>query len=278
MQKKIKKLITLSCLFGIGALVQPEFGHAGNARSSAITEWGDCGGGTRSSWDDMCMRWRQKMGSKGWGQWWRNFGNVTIERYVDPDMATWGNDKYNWDGGDAALICTHGSSSANNGWSGSMHHRSNGECSLDGSQMKIGRFNGNGNSRFMHLSSCNSGRYEHRLNWFTAAQGRVHEIMGFHGWMYIGSSYVNEYGYLANNGFGKGVGRVWMDEMYHEDHWYNSWKNLCPMAFGFGNTSASAQNAHNEKYNDNWGDRTPNWMSTRYYKGCSPDGAGSLPN
>lgn len=278
MQKKIRILIYLSCLCSVGLSMSPQSAQAASARSSSITTWGDCGGGTRDWWDDMCMRWRQTMGARGWSQWWRNFELVTIERYVDPDMATWGNDKNNIDGGDAALICLHGASNAGSGWAGTMHHRSNGECNLDANQMIIGKANGNGNLRFLQLSSCNSGRFEHRLNWFTAAQGRVHEIMGFHGWMYIGSSYVDEYGYVANNGFGKGVGKVWMDETYHEDHWYNSWKNICPMSFGFGNTQATAQNAHNEGYNDNWVDRAPNWMSTRYYKGCSPDGAGPLPN
>ena len=278
MQNKIKKIIYLSCLCTIATAFQADNAIAASARSSSVTDWGNCGGGSRSWWDDMCMRWRKTMGTKGWRQWASNYGNVTIERYVDPDMAPWGNDKFNWDGGDAALICTHGSTNANTGWAGRMHHQSNGECDLDSNQMKIGKFNGNGNTRFMHLSSCNSGRYEHRLNWFTAAQGRVHVIMGFHGLMYIGSSYVDEYGYLANNGFGKGVGKVWMDEMYHEDHWYNGWKNLCPMSFGFGNSRANARYAHNEKYNDNWRDQTPRWMNTRYYKGCDPDGAQALPN
>lgn len=273
-----KTIIHLACLSSLVLSTTGGTAWAGSARSSSITVWGDCGGGTRTWWDDMCMKWRKTMGAKGWSQWWRNYELVTIERYVDPDKAPWGNDKFNWDGGDAALICTHGSSSAETGWAGTMHHRSNGECNLDANQMIIGKGNGNGNSRFMHLSSCNSGRYPHRLNWFGAAAGRVHEIMGFHGLMYIGSSYVDEYGDVAKNGFGKGVGKVWMDETYHEDHWYNSYKNICPMSFGFGNTAANAQNAHNERYNDNWPDLSPNWMNTRYFKGCDPDGAPALPN
>ena len=278
MNPLLRKMILLLCLSLLSQLVMSESSHASSARSSSITVWGDCGGGTRDWWDDMCMKWRKTMGSKGWSQWWRNYELVTIERYVDPDLASWGGDKYNIDAGDAAVICTHGSSSPTTGWSGTMHHRSNGECGLDSNQMLIGPNNGNGNLRFLHLSSCNSGRFDHRLNWFGPASARVHVITGFHGYMYIGSQYVDEYGDLANRGFGTGVGKVWMEEMYHEDHWYNSYANICPMSFGFGDTQSAGQNAQNERYNSDWSDKAANWMNTRYYQGCDPSGGSALPN
>lgn len=251
--------------------------YADSARSSSITDWGDCGGGSRSWWDDMCMRWRQTMGARGWGQWKANYELVTIDRYIDPSSATWGHDNANLDGGDAALMCTHGGWDTN-GWYGLMHHKVQNDCNLNASQMLIGSASGYGKLRFFQLSSCNSIRWPYRGAWFHAATGGVHVITGFHGYMYIGSRYVDEYGNQANKGFQKGVAMAWMEEMYHESHWYNGWNNLCPMAIGFGDSPSAAISRLNERYNSHWPNLSPFWMATTYYKGCSPDGADPLPN
>jgi hypothetical protein len=267
------KKIFLACL-----LMLSFDSYAGSARTSAITHWGDCGGESRSWWDDMCMKWRKKMGSKGWSQWWRNFHLVKIERYVDITKYSWGRDEYNLDGGDAALICTHGGTNSN-GWYGKMHTKSHGQCQLNTNEMKLGSYKGNGKLRFWQMSSCNSVRWNYRSKWFGPAGDRVHVITGFHGWMYIGSKYVREYGDLANYGFSsRGVGKVWVDEMHHVNHWYNSWKTVCPIAIGYGHTASASTNALNERYSSNWSDKSPNWATYRYYRRCDPNGGPSLPN
>jgi hypothetical protein len=253
---------------------------AGEARSFAITKWdGDCSGSTRKWWDDMCMAWRKRMGSKGWDQWWSNFSNVRISKFVDPAKASWGKDNA-WNGidrGDAALLCTHGGYD-DNGWYGVMHTKENNECGLNTNQMQLGKASG-GNLRFYHMSSCHSVRWDRKTKWFDPAAGKVHVITGFHGLMYIGSKYVDEYRDLAKYGFSsKGVGKVWVDEMHHVDHWYNSWKTVCPIALGFGDTEAASANALNEKYTSNWTDKNPNWVTWRYISKCDPDDGPKLPN
>ena len=249
------------------------------ARSFAITTWdGNCGGSQRDWWDDMCMAWRHKMGAKGWEQWWNNFSNVRTEKFADNSKVAWGaDDEWNgMDSGEAALICTHGGHSAATGWSGSMHTNDGHGCSINTTQMMVGPASG-GSTRFLHLSSCNSMNWHELDMWWAPAAGRVHVITGFHGYMYIGSQYVDEYDELADGGFSTGVGHLWMDKMYHEDHWYNSYNNLCPIALGFGETAAQSQNALNEKYNDRWPDRAPVYRTVSHYSGCSPDGADQLP-
>jgi hypothetical protein len=143
--------------------------------------------------------------------------------------------------------------------------------------MAVGPASG-GNTRFLHLSSCNSMNWDELGMWWGPASGRVHVITGFHGYMWIGSGYVDEYRELADHGFTSGVGNVWMDKMHHVDHWYNSWETTCPIALGFGENAAQANNALNEKYNDRWPDRAPNTMSFTWWSGCNPDGAGQLPD
>jgi hypothetical protein len=113
----------------------------------------------------MGMAWRKKMGDKGWSQWWNNFYLVTNPKFADPAKVTWGNDNDCLDGGDAALICTHGGHSASTGWSGSMHTDVGHGCSIDTTQMLLGPASG-GRLRFLHLSSCNSMRWEELGNWW----------------------------------------------------------------------------------------------------------------
>ncbi len=269
---KIKALLLISVM-----IFSVEISQAASARSSAITLWdGNCSGGTRSWWDDMCMKWRKRMGSNGWSQWWRNYSLVKVDRFTDSTVAAYGNDHTNIDGGDAALLCTHGGWD-DDGWWGLMHTRQFGWCGIKQKNMRLGKTNGK--LRFWHMSSCNSVRWSKRLKWFTAAGHKVHVVTGFHGWMYIGSKYVNEYRELAKHAFSsKGVGRVWMDKMHHVDHWYNGWKTICPISLGFGSTSAQAANAHNEKYKWKYSDKTNNWMNWRYYRRCDPNGGPRLPN
>ncbi|MBT3980164.1 MAG: hypothetical protein HOE90_02360 [Bacteriovoracaceae bacterium] len=255
------------------------FSYAGSARSSSITHWnGECSGGTRTWWDDMCMAWRKRMGSKGWSQWWVNYHLVRVGRYVDPTIAAWGQDKWNLDGGDAALMCTHGGYDEN-GWYGVMHTKDHGQCRLNVSDMKIGPYLGNGKNRFWHMSSCNSIRWNLLGKWWGPAAGRVHVITGFHGYMYIGSKYVGEYRDLAKYGFSsKGVGKVWRDKMHHVHHWYNSWKTVCPISLGFGYSRATSANALNEKYKWAYSNKNPNWMTYTWKSGCDPTGGPKLPN
>lgn len=250
------------------------------ARSFAITHWnGDCGGSTRVWWDDMCMAWRKEMGARGWQQWWANFQHVRAWRFGDPSRVPWGQDNGGGgaDRGHAALVCTHGGHNDTDGWVGSMHTRQDGTCAIRATQMNLGGASG-GRLRFWHMSSCNSVRWNQRDRWWNAAAGRVHVVTGFHGLMYIGSKYVEEYRQVARRGhLNTGVGRAWVDQMHHVDHWYNAWKTVCPIALGFGNTQAASSNALNERYGSQWQDRAPNWRTTRYVAGCDPDDGPKLP-
>lgn len=274
---------TRKTLLGAG-LALALLGGAGNAMadsvwSSAITKWdGDCSGGQRDWWDDMCMAWRHEMADRGFVPVWENFHLVKVGKYADPSITNWAYDNSRMDAHDAGLICTHGSIDGP-GWVGTMHTREGGECGLNVNQMKLGKASG-GRMRFFHMSSCQSMQWDNRLAWFGAAKGGVHVIAGFHGLMYIGSQYVDEYEELAADGtVSKGVGKAWVDNMHHVDHWYNSYKTICPVAMGFGNTAARSADVLNERYASKWSDTAANWATTRYISGCDPStGGGALPN
>ncbi len=253
--------------------------QAASVWTSAVTKWdGDCSGAERDWWDDMCMAWRHEMGALGYNQVWRNFGLVRVGRYADPSIDSWANDNGNLDSTDAGLICWHGSYN-DDGWVGSMHTKEHDDCKLNTNQMKLGKASG-GRSRFYHMSSCQSMQWERRTKWDAVANGGVHVIMGFHGLMWIGSSYVDEYADLAWDGqIAEGVGKAWVDDMYHVDHWYNSYKSTCPVARAYGDSAAHSSSRLNELYWQNLADQPAYWVTTRHISECSPsEGGGSLPH
>ena len=263
---------------GIAFLTASAVSLAQYAGSSSITNWnGQCGGNTRDWWDDMCMEWRHTMGDHGWVQWWRNYELVQGNRYADNLIKSWGIDDTSsgMDWNDAGLMCLHGGWGSGQ-WNGTLHDKDpDGSCAASPSKMSLG-WNSGGWLRFMHLSSCNSIRYEQRTEWFGPANG-VHVVTGFHGLMYIGSQYVDEYEDLADDGMGSGVGKAWVDDMHHVDHWYNSYSTVCPVSVAFGATGDAARNGQNESYNAHWSHPVANWMNARWNSGCDPDDGPQLP-
>jgi hypothetical protein len=185
--KQRRSVICIGAIFSM-AMTMAATAHAQYAGSSAITTWsGQCSGGERLWWDDMCMAWRKQMGSKSWVEWKRNYSQVQGSRYADNSVKVWGNDDASsgMDWNDAGMICTHGGWSSGR-WTGSLYDKDpDNSCKMSSNKMSLG-WNSGGWLRFMHLSSCNSIRYDQRTQWFDAANG-VHVVTGFHGLMYIGS-------------------------------------------------------------------------------------------
>jgi hypothetical protein len=267
------------CAFTACLLLFSTPAHAGWAGSSAITSWdGECNGSTRSSWDDMCDAWREEMNALGWAEWWRNHEFVQGLRYVDDSVKLWGIDDTGMglDWNDAGMICLHGGWKSGF-WKGTFYDKDpGGSCGIAANKMRVG-VNSGGFLRFLHLSSCNSIRHDQRTQWFAAASG-VHVVNGFHGLMYINWFYVPDYYWFAVEGrLVRGVGKAWLDDMHHVNHWYNAYNTICPMSVAFGKTEKAARDAQNETYDANWGGTTPNVMNTRWIAECDPDDGPPLP-
>lgn len=271
MRRMIQGVLTLASL----TLAHPAM--AGQARSSAVTEWGDCGGESRDWWDDMCMAWRHKMGDKGWSQWKANYSAVKVGRYVDPAMEAWGYDNASngFDQGDAALLCTHGGYDAV-GWYGLMHSRSEGECGANVNQLRTGSLAG-GKTKQLQLSSCNSLRWSKVNSWFTPAAGGMHSVSGFHGLMYIGWYYVNGYDWVADDAFtGESVSEAWVDVMTDDPI---IGPTVCGVSMAFGNDkNAALHRLFHETYKYPTADQSNKYGVLMWVSQCDPDDAGPLPN
>jgi hypothetical protein len=274
MKAWLKRLLLLGLAL---ATLVPRPALGGQARSSAVTSWSfECLGTPLLWWDDMCMAWRKTLGLLGWSQAKSNYQDVIVSRYVDPSISSWGfdNSSTGFDAGTAALICVHGSYS-NVGWQGLMHHKDHNECRADVDQLKYGVASG-GSTRFLHLSSCNSMRWDRINAWFGPAKGGVHTITGFHGLMYIGSGYVDEYEDMVIDAwFASSVSESWVDNMYHDPVVGHT---ICPISMAFGNSKQAALNRlYGEHYSAPGAEQANNFGVLQWISECDPNDADPLP-
>lgn len=288
----------------LGALLLPML-SAGSAaaleaKMYAVTTWdAGCGGSTRDWWDDMAKAWYDDITNTGWdflgwcmsGHCGDAFskdgslvnGNFVNSRFADATKVAWGDDITRLDDADAALIATHGADASSN-WSGSMrvNEAGDGDCSLRTSEMEIG----DTDLEFLHLSSCLSMDDNQWSNW-EKSMGRAHQVDGFHGLMWIGSSLVGDYEDFSDDAFGGSISDSWLDNMYYDNEFGdNGTDDQCPVAFAVGSNGADATNRlHNERYDNVFSDPPHSgstgsgtiWATT-YISGCNPAGEDTINN
>jgi hypothetical protein len=256
---------------------------------------GGCGGDDRPSWPGMANAWYQEMGAKGHfkaGSW--TDGNMTIQRFCDASSFNGGcQDAWPYfDWMDAAIIATHGWDDGDH-WGGLMRYPWNGECGLRvGGSSNMGRW-GDSWVLFAHLSSCFSANKDDLggipsalEDLSTSSSRRGHQWDGFHGIMWISSSFNNDYKETAKDGHSSSVAYSWVTNHYKNDDfecaWYDSFgwfgtcRDQCPVAVAIGNSAGDAlTRLHNERYNFTYSDPSDNtWYAWMAYTGCHPVGKG----
>lgn len=270
------------------------------AKMYAVTTWdAGCGGSTRNSWDNMVKDWYDDITNTGFdlfgwcvsghcGDAYSKAGSlidgdVTNSRFADLSKVSFGNDHNRMDAGDAVMIGLHGAD-ASSGWQGSMrvNESGSGDCNIHTNEMEIG----DTDLEFLHLSSCQSMEDNQWSNWEKSMAG-AHQVDGFHGLMWIGSSLVNDYGDFSDDGFGGPISDSWLDNMYYNNEFGdNGTDDQCPVAFAVGSNGTDALNRlHNERYDHVFSD-PPNsgstgsgtiWAAT-YITGCNPAGEDTIGN
>ena len=269
-------LAAVSVLAVVGGGASEALG-AKTAGVQAITTWGNCVGDARPDWDDMCIAWWARMGQNGWGMGPPSTeANVTVDRF--DDVSSWGADDsapFGVDAYNANMVCTHGERDSK-GWWGLMHHKVHGECGANVAQLRLGPSSG-GKLRFLHLSSCNSAHYGDWYRWQPAAEGGVHVVTGFHGYMYIGPQFIDDYAAMAQAGNQLSVAVAWQSYMKATKFW--PWEvTTCPVTLAFGHDQPTAVNrAIVERYNY-FLSNSPSGTNDNYYyalypSGCTTDGA-----
>lgn len=254
------------------------------AKLFAITRWdAGCGGSARSAWDDMGLAWYNEITRKGfylWGHWWFGHGpnaylkdgkyingNIADSWFTDSDLVWWGNDKTFADEADACMICLHGSENSGR-WQGSVRidEAGSGNCRTWQGDMAFG----DSDLEFLHLSSCHSlDDNQWFFEWASSFDG-LHQVDGFHGWMWIGSSLIDDYDDFAEDAFSISIADAWLDNMYHAD--ISGSDDQCPVAYAVGANSNDMWNRiGTERYNRVHSDPTTvRYVGCFYIANCDP--------
>ncbi|MCW5624128.1 MAG: hypothetical protein KIT73_05345 [Burkholderiales bacterium] len=256
---------------------------------------GGCGGGDRSSWPGMAQAWYDEMGSRGHFKAGKFVdGNMTVRRFCDPTTyhASCTDFHPHVDWADAAIIATHGFD-AGNRWGGSMRYPWNGACAVEaGSGSNMVRW-GDSWLMFGHLSSCYSmndnylpGMRVAMQDTGTSSSRRAHQLDGFHGLMWISSSFNGNYRDTASDGHSVSVAYSWVTNHYKNNDfecawydpfgWLGTCRDQCPIAYAIGSSNADALfRLNHERYNWTFSDPTSNsYYAYMYYAGCHPAGKG----
>ena len=142
---------------------------------------------------------------------------------------------------------------------------------------------------FLHLSSCYSADDDNLSGIPNAmrdgASTRIaHLWTGFHGLMWISSSFNGDYTDVAHDGHSSSVAYSWVTNLYRPNEfdceWYDPWnwfgtcQDQCPIAVAVSNTGSDAlTRLWNERYNFTYADPPSNSnYAYMYYGGCDPSG------
>jgi len=285
MNMQIKKLCfskVSQCIL-CSLLITPFAHGAYEAKSYAVTTWdASCSGSTRSAWDNMADAWYDEITNTGFslfgwclsghcsdaftrdGQYVN--GNIINSKFADSSLVSWGNDTRHLDEGDAVMLALHGFESGNDyGGRVRVNESGGGNCNIMRSEMELG----DSDLEFLHLSSCQSMDDNQWSTWWSAF-GRAHQVDGFHGLMWIGSSLVNDYKDFADDAFSSTIAESWLDNMYIPD--ISGSDDQCPVAYAVGANSTDTWNRiGTERYDNVHSDPSSiGYWGVIYIRGCDP--------
>jgi len=289
--------LALRCAAGLALSTALSTALALKVDMYAIGNWsgGNCAPGdtdaNRGSWPGMAAAWYDMMGALGHTKTGKFVdGDMTVKRFCDPTVNPGCKDFIWADWPDAAIIAAHGYN-AGDRWGALMRNTALGTCSSVMGSATGNVFMGDANLRFLHASSCLSLNDSYFSNMRVAmkkpgAAKGLHVYTGFHGLMWISSSFNGDYAATAMNGHFQSVAKSWTSNHYKSNKfscagydpfgWFGTCQDQCPSAMTVGPTAASALNRLlNERYNNSNSFGPPSgrsyyaWMG---YPGCDPVG------
>ena len=285
----MKKIYLFSFIVPVFMLTLVDVVLAREAQLYGMTQWtSTCSGGTRNAWDNMGDAWYNEITDPGfellglclWGHCSDSFskdrrkvnGTWDADLLMEQQLFAPGQDRTYIDEGDAIMIFTHGADLSNY-WGGLMRFKdSNNDCFINAEdELRVGDYD----AEYLHLSSCNSlddNQISNAYNIFgnPSTQRRLHLVTGFHGCMWIGNSFINDYKDFADDAFNMSIGLAWMHNMYRTG--INGSNTQCPVAYAVGsNVSDCINRLTTERYDNIKSDPTNvGAYCYYYYPDCDP--------
>ena len=234
-----------------------------------------CGGDDVGAWNNMVDGWYDEMDDESYtkdGAYVN--GNMTLERFCDPDWNGDCDDDHYIDDADAFILGTHGADSGDH-WQGVMRWSWNGHCRVDGGGSSDEMWVGDWDAEFVTLASCNSADDDNlpgiRNAMFdpfdTPGHGRrAHQWDAFHGVMWISNGRRGDYDDVADDGHDGSISDAWV---YNQKD-----SKQCPVAYAISSSrNGCLVRLNYERYNYVYGDPPGhNWYCWKAYANCDPTG------
>ncbi len=234
-----------------------------------------CGGDDVGAWNNMVDGWYDEMDDESYtkdGAYVN--GNMTLERFCDPDWNGDCDDDHYIDDADAFILGTHGADSGDH-WQGVMRWSWNGHCRVDGGGSFDEMWVGDWDAEFVTLASCNSADDDNlpgiRNAMFdpfdTPGHGRrAHQWDAFHGVMWISNGRRGDYDDVADDGHDGSISDAWV---YNQKD-----SKQCPVAYAISSSrNGCLVRLNYERYNYVYGDPPGhNWYCWKAYANCDPTG------
>lgn len=245
-----------------------------------------CPANTLTHWDNMVDKWYNRIDDFGWYSKDRRWvdGSISNRPLCDPDRSPGCWDGYYMDEQDAVMVFGHGADIGDH-WGMVMRNPGvNGNCWIEhpgAGDPPFRMYAGDYDLEFLHISSCNSMDDDNLTQTWRAFRDpvdspnngrRLHQMDGFHGWMWIGSSLDNNYREFAEDAFWLSMKTAWL--INHYETGINGWADQCPVAYAVGQNSTDCFNRiGSERYNWIYSDPGPiGYYCYWYYNGCDPGG------
>jgi hypothetical protein len=200
--------------------------------------------------------------------------------YTDTKFVSWGNDTVSGGGidkPDVLMVGMHGSINTNR-WQGTVR------VDEPGSKPDCWAWQGDiyidADLEFLHLSSCFSMDEVTWNNW-NDSYGKLHQVDGFHGIMWIGKGQRDDYEYFSDDSFGMAISSSWMENM-HKDIYgkYQGKKGTyeqCPCVHAAGESKKDLwDRMFKERYDLVYDHPTPTEFGVIYIVDCDPEGSDIL--
>jgi hypothetical protein len=256
-----------------------------------ITTWdsGDCSGSTVNWSDNLVDAWYDAIttghGASNWeaGGFYTN-GDIGDSDFADSNLTTFGEDDTddNLDAADAIMACLHGSEyDPDLRWFGRVRVDDGGDANCNAAQEHIYL---DADAEFVVLVSCHSMCDDNRTDWRSSFY-HAHQIDGFHGSAFSGSSLVDDYEDFGDDAFEMPIATAWIEELYKKDYSFRctdrvfgicvdwTWDDQCPVGLAAGVDVDDARDHRDEEEYDNVMSH-PNMDSPRlawiYMDGCNP--------
>jgi hypothetical protein len=282
-----RSTVSLAVAMAVGLAAAPAALDALEAGMYGTTDWTTaCPANDLSHWDNMVDQWYNRIDDFGWySQDYRWVdGSISNRPLCDPDKGSGCSDGVSLDDKDAVMVFGHGSDLGDH-WGMVMRNTGcGGSCWIEhpgATDKSCAMYAGDLDAEFVHLSSCNSMDDDNLPETWRAFRdpidtpvngARLHQMDGFHGYMWIGSSLDSNYREFAEDAFWMSIKSAWLYNHYETN--INGAYYQCPVAYAVGaNSTDCFTRIGNERYNYIYGDPSSiGYYCYFFYAGCDPEG------